>query len=143
MKSWAEVDLGFFFQYQDAGIAGGNGNVSTDFRRSGGGPPLVLIFYQISFLIAVFSSPPESAEVKYSRKKTRKKTMYIFSISVAGELLKSGHNFLNKFVSTEQNLVSVIFIKSSGVGFFFCLWDFVVWFVGTVLHCKEAFRNGS
>lgn len=71
----------------------------------------------------MFSSPPESAEVEYSRKQAgEKKCVYIYiyiCISIAGELLKSDHNFLNKFVSTEQNLVSVIFIKSSGFGFLF------------------------
>lgn len=52
-------NLELFFQYLDTGIAEGNGNFSTDFSRSGGGPPLVLFFYQISFPITVFSSPPE------------------------------------------------------------------------------------
>lgn len=92
-----------------------NRNVSTDFSRSGSGPPLVLIFYQISFLITVFSSPPESGEVEYSGKKARKEKNIFFSISLAGELLKSGYDFLNKFVSTEQNLISpILSIKKSG-----------------------------
>jgi len=105
-------------------IAGGNGNVSTDFSKSGGGP-LVLIFYQISFPITVFSSPPESGENTLARKLGKKEYMF-FSISVARALLKSGHNFLNKFVSTEQNIVSVILsIKSSGIFFVVCG---VLWF---------------
>lgn len=71
-------NLELFFQYLDTGIAERNGNFSTDFSRSGGGPPLVLIFYQISFPITVFSSPPESGEVEYSREKAGKKGIYIF-----------------------------------------------------------------
>lgn len=70
--------LELLFQYLDTGIAEANRNVSTDFSRSGGGPPLVLIFYQITFPITVFSSPPESGEVEYSRKKARKKKNIFF-----------------------------------------------------------------
>lgn len=48
-------------------------------------------------------------------RKLEKKRIYFFSISLAGELLKSGYNFLNKFVSTEQNLISpILSIKKSG-----------------------------
>lgn len=75
-------NLELLFQYLDTGIAEANRNVSTDFSRSGGGPPLVLIFYQITFPITVFSSPPESGEVEYSRKKARKKKEYIFLASL-------------------------------------------------------------
>lgn len=97
---------------------------------------LLLFLFFTSFPITVFSSPPESGEVEYSGKKARKKKrIYFFSISLAGELLNSGRNFLNKFVSTEQNLVSpILSIKKSGVfvrffvfvgfcGFFLC-WVF-------------------
>lgn len=122
-------NLKLIFQYLDTGIAEANRNVSTDFSRSGSGPPLVLIFYKISFPITVFSSPPESGEVEYSGKKARKKRIYFFSISLSRELLKSDHNFLNKFMSTEQNLVSPILCikKSRFFVRFLCLWGFLLY----------------
>lgn len=41
-------NLELVFQYLNTGIAEANRNISTDFSRSGGGPALVLIFYQFS-----------------------------------------------------------------------------------------------
>lgn len=78
-------NLELVFHYLDTGIAEANSNVSTEFSRSGSAPPLVLIFYQISFPITVFSSPPESGEVEYSGKKARKKKEYIFLASLQQE----------------------------------------------------------
>lgn len=75
-------NLELIFQYLDTRVAEAKRNVSTDFSRSGGGPPPVLIFYQISFSITVFSSPPESGEVEYSKKKARKKKESIFLASL-------------------------------------------------------------
>lgn len=76
-------------------------------------------------------------------RKLEKKRIYFFSVSLSGELLKSDHNFLNKFVSTEQNLVSPI-LSIKRVGF---LLDFyvcgVLWFgLLSFLLYKEAFGNG-
>lgn len=77
--------------------------------------------------------------------KKKKKPEYIFfSISLARELLKSGHNFLNKFMSTEQHLVSpILSIKKSGVFVIFFRVYGVLWFglLGFLLY-KEAFGNG-
>lgn len=104
---------------------------------------LLLFLFFTRFLFQLLYSPAHLKQERWNTvgKKLGKKK-YIF---LAGELLKSDHSFPNKFVSTEQNLVSpILSIKKSGffVRFFvfmgFC--GLVCWVL--LLH-KEAFGNGS
>lgn len=108
---------------------------------------LLLFLFFTRFLFQLLYSPAHLNQERWNTvgRKLEKKRIYFFSISLAGELLKSVHNFLNKFVSTEQNLVSpILSIKKSGVfvRFFvfvgFC--DLVCW---VFLLYKGAFGNGS
>lgn len=84
---------------------------------------LLVFSFFTRFLFQLLYSPAHlnQVEVECSRRKAGK--VFLFNISIAGELLKSGHNFLNKPVSTEQMLYQWCCLKSSAVFFFviFCV----------------------
>lgn len=100
----------------------------------GVGVDLLLFLFFTRFLFQLLYFPAHLNQERWNTvgRKLEKKRIYFFSISLSGELLKSDNNFLNKFVSTEQNLVSPILCikKSRFFVRFLCLWGFMVWFVG-------------
>lgn len=97
----------------------------------GVGEDRLLFLFFTRFLFQLLYFPAHLNQERWNtvgRKLEKKKRIYFFSISLSGELLKSDHNFLNKYVSTEQNLVSpILSIKKSRLFVrFLCLWGFVV-----------------